>query len=271
VTRPGRHLSLRLALLVLLAGPAEAEESKDKKEEPKPQPPRVAFALPLAVPAGKTNLVRIRGQNLTNVTEVRFTNATPDLLVALKSKGKADVPKDADAKKVGDTMVSVDLFFPAAAAGTTNWFVLANEDGTSEPRPLVVLRADDLIEEQEPNGGFKTAQPIHFGQTVAGRIQEAGDVDVFHFPGRRGQKIQLEIAAARLGSSLDSIVTLTDQNGHVLASVDDNADGLDSVLVWTLPEDGEYCASVVDAHDKGGLAHLYLLRLSGTRSEGPLK
>ena len=47
---------------------ARAEDKP--KEEKKPEPPQVAIALPFALKTGVTNKVVIRGQNLTNVTEL---------------------------------------------------------------------------------------------------------------------------------------------------------------------------------------------------------
>ena len=96
-------------------------------------------------------------------------------------------------------------------------------------------------------------------------IKEHDHVNVFRFKGQRGWNVRLEICAARLGSSLDSIVTLSDRRGHTLATSDDTEDTPDSILNFTLPENGEYFATVIDAHDKGGPTHAYLLRLT----EGP--
>ena len=52
-----------LSCLLTLLAPAThaADGKKDKKEEKKPEPPRVVVALPLAVSAGMTNKIKIRG------------------------------------------------------------------------------------------------------------------------------------------------------------------------------------------------------------------
>lgn len=262
---PRRDAAFILLALMLAAGPAPGEDAKDKQdkqEKPTPQPPRVAFILPFAVAAGKTALVKIRGQNLTNVTEVRFTNTASPATLTLKSKEKVEVPKDAEAKKAGDAVVTVELLFPAASTVTTNWLVVTNPEGVSDPKPLLVVPEDALVEEKEPNGGWKAAQRIQIGQTVAGGIKEPGDVDVFRFSGKRGQRIELEVMASRWGSMLDSAVTLFDNAGHMLATADDGPEGADSVLSCTLPADGDYYASLIDAQDKGGTGYVYLLRLS---------
>lgn len=253
-----------LAMGLVLAS-AHAADKADKKEEKKPEPPRVTVALPLALKTGTTNKIVLRGLNLTNVTALRFTNEAIKASVVLGKKSKAEVPKEADAKKVGDTQISTEIFLSTDALAGTNWFTLTSPDGTSEPKPLLFLRATDLIEEKEPNGGFREAQALSIGQTVSGAIKEAGDVDVFRFAGTAGQSIRLEVFAASAGSALDSLITLHDEEGHMLASNDDAHGQRDSRLELKLTVTGPHYISVMDANDKAGPTHVYLLRLVSGR------
>ena len=48
------------------------------------------------------------------------------------------------------------------------------------------------------------------------------DVDVFRFEGRAGQRVVAEVLAARLGSPVDSFLTVYDAQGRVLAANDDH-------------------------------------------------
>ena len=242
---------------------ARADDKVDKKEEKKPEPPRVVVTLPLALKIGTTNKVVIRGQNLTNVTELRFTNEATKATVVLGKKSKAEVPKESDAKKVGDTQVAAEIFLPAEAPAGTNWFTLTSPDGASEPRPMLFLAAVDLIEEKEPNGGFREAQAMSNGASMSGNIKEVGDVDVFRFEGAAGQLIRLEVVAASAGSALESLLTLYDAQGSLLASNDDAGNGRDSRLEFKLKTRGTHYVSVMDANDKAGPTHAYLLRLVG--------
>ena len=254
-----------LLAMGLALATAHAADKADKKEEKKPEPPRVVVTLPLAVKTGTTNKIVLRGLNLTNVTEMRFTNEAVKAVIVLGKKTKAEVPKEADAKKVGDTQVAAEIFLPADTRSGTNWFTLTSPDGVSEPRPLLFLRTTDLIEEKEPNGGFREAQALPIGPTMSGAIKEVGDVDVFRFEGTAGQIIRLEIFAASAGSALDSLITLHDGQGHMLASNDDAAGERDSLLEFKLATTGVHYVSVMDANDKAGLTHLYLLRLVSGR------
>ncbi|MEY2410723.1 MAG: hypothetical protein QOF48_3393 [Verrucomicrobiota bacterium] len=244
---------------------AAAEDKKDKKEEKKPEPPRVIVSLPMAVTPGNTNRIRIRGNNLSDATELRFTNLATHVSIAVKSKTKIEVPKDADARKVGDSQMEVELIYTADALPGTNWFVVESTNGISAPHPLIVLLAREVTEEKEPNGGFKQAQPIEAGKTILGSIKEPADVDVFQFEGRAGDPVRVEVDAARLGSALDSLITIYDSGGHVIFSNDDSKGQPDSALSATLPADGVFFLSIIDAQDRGGPTYLYLLKLTKGR------
>lgn len=249
-----------LAMGLILAS-AHADDKADKKEEKKPEPPRVAVTLPLAVKTGTTNRIVVRGLNLTNITELRFTNDAVKAVIVLGKQSKAEVPKEADAKKAGDTQIITEIFLPADTLAGTNWFTLTSPDGVSEPRPLVFLPAADLLEEKEPNGGFREAQALSVGQTMCGTIKEVGDVDVFRFEGTAGKVMRFEVFAAPAGSALDSLIALHDDKGRVLASNDDSGGRRDSLLETKLRVSGTHYISVMDANDKAGPTHVYLLRL----------
>lgn len=254
-----------LLAMGLALAPAHADDKPDKKEEKMPEPPRVAVALPLALKTGTTNKIVLRGLNLTNVTELRFTNEAVRADIVLGKKTKAEVPKEADAKKVGDTQIAAEIFLPAVTTAGTNWLTLTSPDGVSEPRPLVFLPAGELSEEKEPNGGFREAQSLSIGQTMSGTTKEVGDVDVFRFEGAAGQMIRLEVFAAAAGSALDSLITLYDAKGRGLASNDDARGGRDSFLETMLVAAGPHYISVMDANDKAGPTHVYLLRIFSER------
>jgi len=160
--------------------------------------------------------------------------------------------------------------------------------------------------EIETNDGARDAQQIELPKIINGRINRAGDVDVFRFQGRAGDKIAAEVYARRLNSPLDSLVRLTDASGnpstgsgseivegrvvslsnHVLAWNDDhmiednhlyeNADGLlthhaDSYLLAELPKDGEYFVQLTDSQNHGGQAYGYRLRIAPAQGDFALR
>jgi hypothetical protein len=250
---PTRLTALVCALLFSL--PALAAEKKEEKK--KPEPPSVAMVIPLAITPGTTNKIKIRGQNLTNVTEVRFAQTNYHLTI--KSKGKAEVPKEMDAKKVGDTQIEAELRLPEDAPLGTNTFILVSPDGASKPVLFLVVPAKSLVVEKEPNNSFREGQPLELGKTIQGSIGEAKEVDVFKLNCKAGQTIVAQVQAAALGSTLDSILTFYDEHGHQLAASDDSENGSDSLLRVKIPKDGNYLLSLIDANDKGGATYVYLL------------
>ncbi len=256
-----RRWLLALVLLLCLAASLRAE---DKKEEPKKEPPRVVVVVPLGVEAGTSNTIKIRGINLTNATALRFPGLKTGPDAKIISAKKIDIPKEADAKKVGDTQLEVQLLLPPEApAGPTPFVVVMPDGGTTQTNLLLVYAPGTIGKEKEPNGGFRQPQDISFSRPLLGAISEANDVDVFRFSGQAGQTIIAEVQAARLGSLLDASLMLYDVTGHVLAGNDDSPAGADPELRFKLPADGVYFLSLFDAQDKGGPTHVYqfILRL----------
>ena len=75
--------------------------------------------------------------------------------------------------------------------------------------------------EREANDAIENAQQIELPKIINGRIDRPGDVDVFAFSARAGDKVAVEVYARRLNSPLDSLVQLTDGSGKVLKWNDD--------------------------------------------------
>lgn len=162
----------------------------------------------------------------------------------------------------------------------------------SEPPSLVAVRLGyesnrvpfalgELPEagEQEPNDTAARAQPVTLPVTVSGRIDRPDDRDVFQFNGRAKERIVAEVWARRLDSPLDSVLTLTDAGGKVLAFCDDREDlaagvnthHADSYLMATLPADGTYFVHLGDTARQGGKEYGYRLRLSAPQPDFELR
>jgi hypothetical protein len=233
-----------LCVVALCLGGEWAVRAADSKDAP-----RVVMVLPLGVVPGTPTRLTVRGLKLDTATELRFTD--PKATARILNKGKAPLGKDQMPAQVGDTQVEVEVNLPPGAAGT---FVVVTPAGESKPHELLV---DPAVAEKEPNNGFAQAQPLTLPQAVDGTIGQPQDVDVFRFEGKAGQRVVLEVFAARHGSALDSVLTLYDSGGRELASNDDADGSADSRLEVTLPRDGTYFVSLLDAHDQGGPTHVY--------------
>jgi len=245
----------------LLLGCALLCLGEEKKDDKKKEPPKAIMVLPLAIESGGTATLKIRGLHLENAGAIHFVDTKLPIDVKVKSKGKAEVPKGLEAPKAGDTQVEVELKLPAEMPAGPLQFTIITPDGQTPPHTILIIEKENLIAEKEPNGGFRNPQEIAIGKSIRGQIGEPMDVDVFRFSGKANQNIVAEVKAARLGSALDSTLTLYDETGRIIATNDDEESSVDSILHLRLPKDGRYLLTLIDANDHASIAHPYLLSI----------
>jgi hypothetical protein len=242
----------RLLLCVLMLAPLSDASQKKDKDKAKDQP-KIILARPFGAAPGKATKLTLRGLKLENAKEVRASKGTVKLL----KKGKAPVPQQMEAASVGDSQVEVELTLPADVSGDDVEVTVVVGDATATRKVFVDRVAP--VAEKEPNDGFKQAQEVKLGQTIEGSISRAQDVDTFRFEVKAGTKVVIEVFAARLGSALDSFLTLYDAGKQILDTCDDVEGSSDSRIEATLAKAGVYYVSVTDAHDQGGPLHPYRL------------
>jgi hypothetical protein len=143
--------------------------------------PYITQVFPLGVRAGEPATVSITGVNLGDLREV-----------------KVDPPKSTD----GGTMMPLNI-----NARSLNTVKLA-------------VGNDPEIVEQEPNDSPAQAQTVSLPVTINGHISGAtkdsgsADEDYFRFHAGKGEKLSIEVVAARLGSPLDSVIEVLDTQGN---------------------------------------------------------
>jgi hypothetical protein len=233
-----RPAALVIPLVVLIS----SSPAQDKKKPADKPAPKVLYSIPLALKPGEKQKVALRGKNLDAVKEVKASDGATVKFLAAR---KAGVPNNYPAERVGDSEVEIELELPKGGKALT----LTIGDATYTP-----LVADDLpaVKEKESNDGFDQAQLIPVPCAVDGTIKGEKDADVFKFDGKKGDKLRLEVVAARYGSPVDAMLTLYDADRRVIDSADDAAGSSDPLLNVTLPKDGAYYLTVIDAHDLGG-------------------
>lgn len=227
----------------------------------KKEPPAIKLVTPLGSTTGAPTSITVRGFRLAEVTEFRFLDLKTAPVINVKTKGAAKALDKAPPEKVGDSQAELELTLPPDLPAGIVRFIAISPHGQSEPQQFVVLDPGTTIPEKEPNDGFATAQEIAFGQSIVGTLSPGQNVDVFRFLGKAGQNVRIEVQASRLGSMLDPFLMLHNARGQLLAEVDDGPDRADPVLEFTLPADGTYYLSMLDANDKESLAHLYILSI----------
>jgi hypothetical protein len=248
-----------LLLLLLLLFPTLLLLAQDKKKQAAKDEPKILFASPLGVRPGVKTKVVLRGLNLDKAKATRLVGKGT---VKLLKKGTAGVPNQQEADRVGNTQVEVEITLPSDATGESFQVNVETPAGTSKPHSVLIDRVAPVAE-KEPNDGFKQAQKVSLGQTIEGKIDRPQDVDVYRFEGKAGQTVVLEVFAGRLGTALDSFLTLHDQDGQTVEMNDDIDGGstTDSRIEVKLKKTGTYFVTVSAANDQGGPAHVYRLQV----------
>jgi hypothetical protein len=239
------HVPLAGMLLLLAASPLAAQ----KKVEPK-EAPKVLYSVPLVVKPGAKQKLAFRGRNLETVKEVKVGGVEGAKVRVLGAK-KVAVGNNQPVDRVGDAEVEIELELPmGATAGAT--LTAISPKGESQPYTLLIGDQTHVMIEKEDNGGFSSAQAIALPAAVEGTVRVERDADVFRFEGKKGDKVRIEVQAASFGSPVDPLLTLSDARGRIVAAIDDVEGGADPVLSITLPRDGRFFISLIDAHDLGG-------------------
>ena len=146
--------------------------------------PYITHVFPLGVRAGEAASVSVTGINLGDVHEV-----------------KVDPPKSAD-------------------GWTTMPLKVKGDGGWSLNTVKLAVGNDPEILEQEPNNSPAQAQTVSLPVTINGHISGgaksggAADEDYFRFHATKGENVTIEVAAARLGSPLDSVIEVLDAQGN---------------------------------------------------------
>ncbi len=114
--------------------------------------------------------------------------------------------------------------------------------------------------EVSENDSPVSAEEIVIPSTIGGEISRLEDVDFFRFRIPADREVVFRVQAQSLGSSLDSLLTLWDENGAKL-TWNDNFKGPDSVLIHYFKEPGEFLISIRDRLGQGGGKHFYVLEI----------
>ena len=113
----------------------------------------------------------------------------------------------------------------------------------------------------------KVTSPI----TITGRLERKGDVDVYEWDAKKGQKVPIRIEARTLGFPLEPALRVTDTAGKMLMQAQAKAIGADPTLDFAPTADGTYRIEVRDLFGDAGLRHVYRLRIGPVEPDFELK
>jgi len=217
---------------------------------------------------GTTVTATFAGENLGSVTRFVFdgepglsaTNVPPPVppqsAVTIESNlggiSRAESPPPRDEKKlVASITAAADA--PLGAREVR----VVTPAGVSNPLLLNVGQFPE-ISEKEPDNSPEQAQMITLPAAISGAIGADAQVDYYRFKAARGQELVFDVDAQRRGSALDSSLAILNPAGKELARSED-VNGLDSLLEFTVPDDGEYLIQLRDYRYRGGGNFTYRL------------
>ena len=172
--------------------------------------------------------------------------------------------KSVELQLAGANLPQKTLSFAVAPTDTLQGLSVFQFPAEHHPFPIL-FETDDLVEhlEAEPNDDAAQAKTGELPCVFNGRIDRAGDVDLWKFSGKKGEAWLFDLRASRLGSPLDGVLTLLDEKGQKLATADDLSNGqTDAVLTATLPADGVFTLKVEERiSSRGGPEFAYRVRV----------
>lgn len=146
---------------------------------------------------------------------------------------------------------------PAGAGLNVALLPIAFEQQMSNPVPFAVSDGPFLLE-----SSIAPSTPIPYPVTIAGRLDQPGQIDRYTLDLPQGAAIKLEINSRRLGAPLDAVLKVIGPNQSLLASGDDFERSKDAQVRLTTQKKGAHIIEVKDLLKRGGPTFNYLLEVS---------
>jgi len=190
--------------------------------------PMVISVFPLGARQGETLDVEILGRNLNDTRDIAF--ARPDIHAQVVSSDFFSVK----------ARIAVG---PKVPVGLHD-YRLRTPGGTH----VGVFHVGSLprLNEVEPNNDLKHAQNITLPVMIDG-VVDNDDYDVFRFHAEAGQTLIFDVMATRVGSRLDSTITILDERGAELDFIDDYYIHKDPYLSFAVKKTGDYFVRIAAA------------------------
>jgi len=124
----------------------------------------------------------------------------------------------------------------------------------------------DLPEEleAEPNETAEQSKSVATPLILNGRIQTAGDVDLWQIQLAKDKPVVFEVRSLRLGSPLLAVLTIRDASGKQLAQADASESGDGELsLAFSAPTDGKYLLEIRERFARrGGPQFAYRIKIA---------
>jgi Bacterial pre-peptidase C-terminal domain len=212
----------------------------------------------IVAPADGTYIVQVRESAYGGNGGCRYrlhVGTFPRPLAVVPAGGK--LGEEVEVRFLGDPTGEIRQKIKLPTVFDPKFGIFAQDAGGISPSaiPFRLSEAGNAIE-TDGNISHPTATKFDLPNAVNGVIAKPGEVDHYRFMAKKGQTFDVHCYARRLGSPLDSVMSIAVLGGSVIASNDD-AVGPDSYFRWTAPEDKEYVLTITDHLHKGGPTYFY--------------
>lgn len=210
---------------------------------------------------GTTTRLTLKGEHLEGAEKIVISGA-PGLAAQLVPESETRISVESSlggirsAPPPDRNEVVVDLSIEPAAPPVTRELRVVSARGVSNPLPVHVGPLPEL--ESEARTKREEAQNVDLPAAITGVLDKPALSHFFKFGARKNRHVILEVRAARDQSKLDSSLAVLTLEGRELARNEDAA-GLDSILDFNPPEDGQYIAELRDFRYEGGGDFTYRL------------
>jgi hypothetical protein len=124
------------------------------------------------------------------------------------------------------------------------------------------------VNESEPNDDATSADAVSLGDRAGGEVNPAGDIDYWVFSVTAGTTLDIDVDASQFGSPLDPTLELFDTDGTTSLAFNDDSDGLDSRILYTIDVTGSYYIAIRAFANGGGPGEVYTINFN-IRQDGP--
>jgi hypothetical protein len=218
-------------------------------------PPSLSKIWPVGMERGSTATFTLDGRNLSGAKAVIFD--APG--ITAKISQITDLPEEKASGKF-----STAAAVPLAKKQTALLEITVAKDvppevyrfrvqtplGTTNMVPLAIGSLPEV--KSESSGNTAISQPVALPATMVGKIAAPGNKDRYEFDGKTGEDVVFEVVASKVGSRLESLLTLSDSSGKVLTEAGRHDNSPDAMLTYRLPQDGKYTLTISDREGSGG-------------------
>jgi len=191
-----------------------------------------------------------------------FPGATTAYPLALQRGQKGTIgftgPDSSSAKPVSVTApteptVPEITVIPRGSSGIAGW-----------PVPVRLSDWPEAIE-VEPNNDLGRATPLPVPGGVSAIFAEKGDVDTFKFPGKKGEKLIIQVLTHEVNAPTEVYLRILDEKGNDLAK--SNPTAAEIKLEFTPPADGTYFVACEHLNYLFGPTEVYHLSIQPAKPD----